>query len=77
MGSIRGGQRFSFSFFFFHRVHTGSAPPPPKPHTQLVPGTVPTGLKRAGREADHSFPSNSEVKNAYSRTSSLNEVIPS
>jgi hypothetical protein len=36
---------------------------------QWVPGALSLGIKRPGREADHSPPSSSEVKNVWSYTS--------
>jgi hypothetical protein len=39
--------------------------------TQWVSGTLSLGVERPGREADHSPPSRSEVKNAWSYTSIL------
>jgi len=46
---------------------------PPLGSTQLtiqwVPGALSLGVKRPGREADHSPPSSAEVKNAWSYTS--------
>jgi hypothetical protein len=44
-------------------------PPPPKPPIQRVLGTLSPGLKRPGREADHSPPSCVEIKNAWRCTS--------
>jgi hypothetical protein len=35
---------------------------PTQPPIQWVPGALPLGVKRLGREADHSPPSNAEVK---------------
>jgi hypothetical protein len=43
---------------------------PTQPPTQLVSGAVSLGVKRPGREADHSSPSSVEVKNMWSCTSS-------
>jgi hypothetical protein len=42
---------------------------PLQPPTQWVPGSLSLGVKREGREADHSSPSSAEVKNAWSYTS--------
>jgi hypothetical protein len=50
-----------------HRVQTGSGSPP----IQWVPGALSLGVKRAGREADHSPPSSAEVKNAWSHISTI------
>jgi len=36
---------------------------------QLVPGALSLGIKRSGREADHSPPSTAEVENTWSYTS--------
>jgi hypothetical protein len=45
----------------------------------MVPGALSLGLKRPGREADHSHPSSAEVKDAWSYTSTpsirLNGVV--
>jgi hypothetical protein len=40
-----------------------------QPPIQWVPGALSLGVKRLGREADHSPPSSSEVKNAWRNTS--------
>jgi hypothetical protein len=42
---------------------------PTHPPTQWVPGALSLGVKRPGREADHSRPSSAEVKNTWSYTS--------
>jgi hypothetical protein len=42
-------------------VQTGSVPT--QPPIRRVPGALPQGVKRQGREADHSPPINAEVKN--------------
>jgi hypothetical protein len=42
---------------------------PTQPPIQWVAGALSLGLKRPGREADHSPPSSAEVKNAWSYTS--------
>jgi hypothetical protein len=42
---------------------------PTQPPIQCVPGALSLGVKRLGREADHSSPSSAEVKNAWSSTS--------
>jgi hypothetical protein len=41
---------------------------PTQPPMQLVPEVLSLGIKRPGRESDHSPPSSSEVKNAWSYT---------
>jgi hypothetical protein len=56
----RKGREFSL----LHRVQTGSV-------AHLFNGywgTFPRGLKRPGREADHSPPPNAEVRNVWSYT---------
>jgi hypothetical protein len=40
-----------------------------QPPIQWVPGALPLGVKRPGRETDHSPPSSAEVKNEWSYTS--------
>jgi hypothetical protein len=40
-----------------------------QPPIQWVPGALSLGVERPGLEADHSPPTNSEVKNAWSYTS--------
>jgi hypothetical protein len=42
---------------------------PTHPPIYWVPGALSLGVKRPGREADHSPPSSAEVKNAWSYTS--------
>jgi len=42
---------------------------PTQPLIQCVPWAFSPGVKRPVREADHSPPSNAEVKNAWSYTS--------
>jgi hypothetical protein len=41
---------------------------PIQPPIQWVPGAISPGVKRQGREADHSPPSSAEVKNVWSYT---------
>jgi hypothetical protein len=54
-----------FLFFTASRTALGPTQPP----IQWVPGALSLGVKRPGREADHSPPSSAEVKNAWSYTS--------
>jgi hypothetical protein len=42
---------------------------PTQPPIEWVPGALSLGVKRPGREADHSPPSSAEVKNSWSYTS--------
>jgi hypothetical protein len=53
------------------RFTTASRPAlePTQPPIQLVQGALSLGVKRPGREVDHSPPSSAEVKNAWSYTS--------
>jgi hypothetical protein len=44
---------------------------PTQPPIQWVPGAPSLGVKRPGREVEHSPPSRAEVKNAWSYTSTL------
>jgi hypothetical protein len=48
------------NFSVHHRVQNGSGPT--QPPIQWVPGALSLGVKRPGREADHSPPSSAEVK---------------
>jgi hypothetical protein len=48
---------------------------PTQPPIQWVPGALSLGVKRSGREADHSPPSSAEVKNAWSYTSTAQYVF--
>jgi hypothetical protein len=57
------------NFSLHHRVQNGSGDT--QPPIQWVPGALSLGVKRPGREADHSPPSSAEVKNAWSYTSTL------
>jgi hypothetical protein len=50
------------NFSLHHRVQNGSGTHPAS--IQWVPGTLSLGVKRPGREADHSPPSSAQVKNA-------------
>jgi len=57
--------------------HTMSRPAlgPTQPPIQWVRGALFLGVKRPGREADHSPPSSAEVKNAWSYTSTPQYVF--
>jgi hypothetical protein len=55
--------------FFLFPTESGPALGPTKPPIQWVLGAVFLGVKLLGHEADHSCPSNAEVKNAWSYTS--------
>jgi hypothetical protein len=48
------------NFSLHHRVQNGLGPT--QPPIQWVPAVLSLGVKRPGREADHSFPSSAEVK---------------
>jgi len=49
---------------------------PTQPPIQWVHGDLSPGLKRPGREADHSPPSIAEVENAWSYTSTYSCLMP-
>jgi hypothetical protein len=53
-----------FLFTTTSRTALGTTQPP----IQWVPRALSVGVKRPGREADHSPPSSAEVKNAWSYT---------
>jgi hypothetical protein len=48
---------------------------PTQPPIQCVRGALSLGVKRPGRDADHSSPSSAEVKNAWSYTSTPQYVF--
>jgi hypothetical protein len=54
---------------FLFAVMARLALEPTQSPIQWVPGAVYVGVKRPGREADHTLPSSAEVKNAWSYTS--------
>jgi hypothetical protein len=54
---------------FFSTAASRTALGPTQPPIQWAPGALSLGVKRPGREADHSPPSSAEVKNAWSYTS--------
>jgi hypothetical protein len=54
---------------FLFTTASGTALGHTKPPIQWVPGALSLGVKRPGREADHSPPSSAKVKNAWSYTS--------
>jgi hypothetical protein len=60
-----------FLFTTASRTAPGSTQPP----IQWVPGFLSLGVKRLGREADHSPPSSAEVKNAWSYNSTPQYVF--
>jgi hypothetical protein len=47
---------------FLFTTESRSALEPTQPPIQWVPGAISRGVKRPGREADHSHPSSAEVK---------------
>jgi len=63
--------------FSLHRIQTG--PVPTQHPIQWLTGDLSLGVKRSGREADHSPPFSADVKNAWSYTSTppirLNGVV--
>jgi hypothetical protein len=46
-----------------------------QPPTQCVPGALPPGVKRPGRESDHSLPTSAEVKKMWIYTSTTPYVF--
>jgi hypothetical protein len=54
---------------FLFTTASGTALGPTQPPIQWVTGAVSLGVKRPGREADHSPPSSAEIKNAWNYTS--------
>jgi hypothetical protein len=58
----------NFALFNFVIIASRTALGPTQPPVQWVLGALSLGVKRPGREADHSPPSSVEVKNACSYT---------
>jgi hypothetical protein len=67
-GVLGFDSRRGLEIFLFTTVSRMSLAPT-QPRIQWVPGTLSLGVKRPGREADHSHPSSAEVKNAWRYTS--------
>jgi hypothetical protein len=63
------GSRVRFRGIFLFTTVSRTALGPTQPPIKWVPGALSLGVKRPGREADHSLPSSAEVKNAWSYTS--------
>jgi hypothetical protein len=74
IGVIGFDSRRGLRIFLFTTA-SRTALEPTQPPIQWVPGTLSLGIKRPGREADHSPPSSAEVKNAWSYTSTLQYVF--
>jgi hypothetical protein len=70
---VTAAQNLIFPFFLTGNflLTTASRPVlgPTQPRMQRVPGALSLGVKRPGPRADYSHPSNAEVKNASSYTS--------
>jgi hypothetical protein len=80
-GSIRGGKFLDYLIhvnllndswrgpgIFFFSTASRTALAPTQPPIQWVRGALSLGVKRPGREADHSPPSSAEVRNAWNYT---------
>jgi hypothetical protein len=63
IGALGFDSRWGLGIFLFTTAS------PPQPPIQWVPGALSLGVKRPGREADHSPPPSAEVKNTWSYTS--------
>jgi hypothetical protein len=72
MDGVRSRQ--GLGIFLFDTV-SRPALGPTQSSIQWVPGELSLGVKRPEREADHSPPSNAEVKNAWSYTSTPHYVF--
>jgi hypothetical protein len=60
---------------FIFTIASRTALGPTQPPIQWVPGALSLGVKRLGREADHSSPCSADFKNAWSYTSTLQYVF--
>jgi hypothetical protein len=61
----------NFHFFIMSRRALGPTQSP----MQWLPGFISLGVKRLGREADHSRPTGTEMKNSWISTSTPPDVI--
>jgi hypothetical protein len=59
---LRHRHNFAFTFAFLFTTAFRTALGPTQPPIQWIPGALSLGVKRQGREADHSPSSNAEVK---------------
>jgi hypothetical protein len=62
------------NFSLHHRIQNGSGSHPAS-YPRDTRGSSPGGVRQPGREADHLLPSNAEVKNAWSYTSTRQYVF--
>jgi hypothetical protein len=74
IGVLDFDSRWGLGIFLFATV-SRTALGPTQPPTQWVPGALSLGIKRSGREADHSPQSSAEVKNGWSYTSTPQYVF--
>jgi hypothetical protein len=74
VGVLEFDSRRRLGIFLFTIV-SRTALGPTQPPIQWIPGALSLGVKRPGREADHSSPSSAEVNNAWSYTSTLQYVF--
>jgi hypothetical protein len=51
-----------FALWMYEYFYSSPYPGPTQPPVQWVPGAISLGVKRQGREADHSPPPGAEVK---------------
>jgi hypothetical protein len=63
------------SFTTFDALHTRQALEPTQPPIRCVAGALSPWGKQSGREADHSPPSDAELKNLWSYTSAPSYVL--
>jgi hypothetical protein len=68
IGVLGFDSRLGLGIFLFTTASRTALEPTQRP-IQWVPGALSLGVKRPGREADHSPPSSAEVKNAWIYTS--------
>jgi hypothetical protein len=59
---------------FLFTIASRTALGPTQPPIHMVPGAIFSGVKRPGREADHTPPSSAEVKNVWRYTSSPGQL---
>jgi hypothetical protein len=74
IGVLDFGSRQGLEIFLFTTA-SKMALEPTQPPIQWVPGVLSFGVKRPGREADHSPPSTAEEKNTWTYTSTPQYVF--
>jgi hypothetical protein len=67
-GLSHGVKVASFTYICLLSTSSGPVLGPAQPYDQRVPGALSLGIMRPGRGADHSLPTNAEVKHSWIHT---------